>query len=71
MIRWSKLASVQFKVIHDYIAKDSLRAAHKQASVIMNASINSKDFLDQADQEPRPKNENFQFPVLLTFCITA
>jgi toxin ParE1/3/4 len=37
LIHWSKLASVQFKAIHDYIAKDSLRSAQKQSLLIMEA----------------------------------
>ena len=37
MIRWSKLASSQFKAIHDYIAADSLSAARKQGSLILQA----------------------------------
>jgi len=37
LIRWSKLASSQFKAIHDYIAADSLSAARKQGSMILQA----------------------------------
>ena len=54
MIRWSKLASVQFKAIHDYIAKDSLRAAQKQASLIMNAV----DQLERFSRSGRPGNSS-------------
>jgi toxin ParE1/3/4 len=42
LIRWSKLASTQFKAIHDYIAADSLSAARKQGSLILQA-INRLD----------------------------
>ncbi len=37
MIRWSKLALSQFQAIHNHIATDSLQAARRQGSLILQA----------------------------------
>lgn len=62
MIHWSKLASIQFKAIYDYIAKDSQRGAERQSALIMEAVDQLECFVRSGRLGNSPGKREFVIP---------